>query len=229
MVVTWESTRGAQGPGPGRARLGGDVVVISEPASVPRLAREAPAPLLLVRGGWPPAAPPRVVVPLDLLAGPWRVGPAVLAFAHAHGADVVLLALGDPVRPSFQASVDEAERSFAEAGADVGVGVRLVLAGRAPLQRIVRTLEAESPDVIALATQPRSPSSIGGATSEQLLMLLLDEGTTSLLVVGDQADGAEPIAPPHRATRDRVPSAGTTPVRRGARRSGARDTQPSAR
>lgn len=184
VVVTWESTRGAQVARPGRVQLGGDVIVAPTPACMARLLRDAPAPALLVRGAWPAAGVERVVVPLDLSAGPWRVGPAALGLAQAHGAEVVLVAVDDPLGPSARGSIDVAERLFAAAGART----RLVLAGRAPLARLASVLEAEAPDVVALATQPRSPSSIAGATGERVIEHLLREGTTSLLVVGDRGE-----------------------------------------
>lgn len=185
VVVSWDSTRGAQQP---RATLGGDVIVVSAPARLDRLVRDAPAPVLLVRGARRGAEVERVVVPLDVIAGPWRVGPAALGLADAHGAEVVLVAVGDPRWPSLRRTADEAERLFVESGART----RLVLAGPAPLPRLASILEAEAPDVVALATQPRSPSSIADATAEQALEHLLAEGTTSLLVVGDHAERGRP-------------------------------------
>jgi nucleotide-binding universal stress UspA family protein len=147
------------------------------------LVRHAPVPVLVVRESRrPDGRPQRLVVPLDLRAGVERVLPPTLELAQAHDAEVVLVALGAPVSAKVRAAVDEAERTLASGGA----ATRLHLAGEVPLRRLSAELEAQAPDLIVVATQPRSSSSIAGATSERVISQLLLESSSSLLVVGDQ-------------------------------------------
>lgn len=159
------------------------------------LVRRAPVPVLVVRESRRPGRPPqRVVVPLDPSDGVERVVSPALGLAQAHDAEVVLVAVGDPFSAKVRVAVDEAERRLASGGA----ATRVHLAGEVPLRRLGAVLEAEAPDVILVATQPRSSSSIAAATSERVISQLLLESSSSLLLVGDRPQRSSADAGPNR-------------------------------